>query len=234
MTEIIPHYFNLDLFFQFIRCSELVLFYVQLFNCIISYYESERQKSFFLVLGIIFGSYLNQFIKNYIARPLFGYFNDYIPFMGQGSRPEGAKDCGYFTQCPNKIASSFGFPSGHSQFAGLYSGFMITDIYYSNNLSIRYFISNFKLLPFNKKIDVILYLGYLLIMMYSRVFVQGCHTIFQTIYGASIGWALGLVFHYLFRNYLKSRINNFLKKYVSISTLKIINLILIFLMIICE
>ena len=194
MTELIPHYFNIKYFFQFMRSSELVLFWIHLFNCLVSTYVYERNKSFFLVISIIFNSYINQYLKNYICKPIFNLVGDYIPLLGQGTRPEGATDCGYFGTCPNIKSSSFGFPSGHSQFAGLYSGFMIRDIL---SESPNY---SFIQLPNTKKVNVVLYLLYIIMMMFSRVYIQGCHTVGQTVFGALIGLYLGFLFNKLFKN----------------------------------
>lgn len=203
MTELIPHYFNIKYFFQFIRCSELVLFWVHLFNCFVSAYVYERNKSFFLVISFIFNSYLNQYLKNYVCKPIFKLVGDYIPLLGQGTRPNGAVDCGYFTSCPNIKSSSFGFPSGHSQFAGLYSGFMIRDIL-SESPDFT-----FNSLPNTKKVNVVLYSLYILVMMFSRVYIQGCHTVGQTIFGALIGISLGFFFNKLYKNYLIKFDNKF-------------------------
>jgi len=203
MTEIIPHYFKLDLFFQFIRCSELVLFWVHLFNSFTSNYIYERTKSLYLVICFIFSGYLNQYLKNYISKPLFNMFENYIPILGQGSRPEGAVDCGYFSSCPNVKSSSFGFPSGHSQFAGLYSGFMIREILCDSP------DFSFKKLPNTKKVNVILYSLYTLVMMFSRIYIQGCHTIGQTIFGALIGLILGFLFNKIYKNCILKYENKF-------------------------
>lgn len=239
MTELIPHYFNIDLFFQIIRCSELGLFYVHLLSSFTSFYYYERQKSYSLVISFIVGAYLNNFFKNKIARPIFSLFNDYIPIFGLGSRPEGAEDCGYFTSCPRIKSSSFGFPSGHSQFAGLYSGFMIRDtLLRENNLesfsSYKSVYQSFIRLPINKKINIILYFSYILVMMYTRVCIQGCHTLGQTIFGALIGLVLGFFFNKLFRNYLHNYENRIKYFYYSLenSITRILNIISIIILMI--
>ncbi len=196
MTDLIPHYFKSELFFQLIRSSELVLFYGHLYNWITNSNLQDKNKSLFLTLVIAFNSYLNYYFKNNISRPLFSLFNDFIPILGQGSRPDGAVDCGYFTTCPNKPSSSFGFPSGHSQFSGLYSGFMIRDILFDeNNISLP--------LDADKKISIFVHIIYIFIMMYSRIYIQGCHTIGQAIFGALIGLVIGFYSNILFKNFLK-------------------------------
>ena len=122
--QIKPHYFNTDLLFNFVKSSELVMVFVHIINGII--YKS--QTSLVLSIIIILSSYLNYIFKHDISKPLFSLFNDYIPILGRGPRPEGASDCGYFSNCPKVEAKSFGFPSGHSQFAGIHKGFLVRNI----------------------------------------------------------------------------------------------------------
>ena len=191
--SIIPHYFNSDLFFQFIKASELIMVYVNFFIAIIY----GKRQSLFLSVIIILSSSLNYFLKHKIAVPLFEANNDNLPFFGQGSRPLNATDCGYFTNCPNKPAKSFGFPSGHSQFAGINSGFLIKDIIYRNTKD-----GKFSSLKIKHKFSVILLLLFVPIMMFARVYIEKCHTIEQTVFGALIGLFLGYKSHdlYLYLN----------------------------------
>ena len=177
-----PHYFNKELFFNFVRSSELVMVFIHLFNGII--YGSNV--SFVLSTLIILNSYLNFIFKNYLSRPIFKLFNNYIPILGIGSRPEGASDCGYFSSCPSKKSTSFGFPSGHSQFAGIQSGFLIKEILTKKSKN-----GSFSGLNAKDKMSVIILFSYIPIMMFSRVYIEKCHTIEQTIFGALIGFFIG-------------------------------------------
>jgi len=198
--KIIPHYFNSELFFQFMKASELVMVYVNIF---ISLIYGTRQ-SLFLSIIIILNSYLNNFLKHTLAVPAFKSNSDYIPIFGQGSRPTGASDCGYFKNCPNKVATSFGFPSGHSQFAGLQSGFLIKDIIHRNSID-----GKFGSLKNKDKFSVIMLLLFIPIMIFTRVYIEKCHTIQQTIFGAVIGLFLGYKSHYLYL-YINKKYNNIL------------------------
>ena len=198
--KIIPHYFNRDLFFQFIKASELIMVYINLFIGII--YGSRSQ--LFLSIIIICNSYLNHILKHMIAVPIFANNNNSIPILGQGSRPVNAHDCGYFTSCPNKPAKSFGFPSGHSQFAGLQTGFLIKDLLYNKSSD-----GKFKSLKSKDKISVVLLALFVPIMMYSRVYIEKCHTIEQTIFGALIGLFLGYKSHNVYL-YINKNYNNIL------------------------
>ena len=195
--KVIPHYFNSELFFNFVKSSELSLVYINFFIALIY----EKKESLFLSILIIFSSIINYFLKHVISVPIFSMFGDYIPLFGQGSRPLGASDCGYFNNCPKKISTSFGFPSGHSQFAGLNSGFLIRDIIHKNTKD-----GKFSSLDKKDKMSVILLLLFIPIMMYSRVFIEKCHTLEQTIFGATIGLILGYksydLYLYLDKNYI--------------------------------
>ena len=46
-------------------------------------------------------------------------------------------------------------------------------------------------------------------MMFSRVYIQGCHTVGQTVFGALIGLYLGFLFNKLFKNYFIKFDNKF-------------------------
>ena len=50
-----------------------------------------------------------------------------LPFLGRGIRPDGATNCGCFVDKNNvnKLATSFGMPSGHS----IVAGFMLAFFY---------------------------------------------------------------------------------------------------------
>ena len=198
--SIIPHYFNSNLFFQFVKASELIMVYLNIFIALIY----GKRQSLFLSLILIFNSTVNYFFKHKLAVPLFKSFNDYLPIFGQGSRPEGAVDCGYFNNCPQKPATSFGFPSGHSQFAGLNSGFLIRDIIYRNTRD-----GKFSSLDNKHKFSVIMLLLFVPIMMYARVYVEKCHTLEQTIFGAMIGLFFGYKSHDLYL-YINKKYNNIL------------------------
>ena len=219
MDSIVPHYLDNSLFFKFIKCSELVIFLVRLFMTLASSSVIISNESFFILLMIILNCNVNFLLKNFVARPLFGFFGDYIILLGQGTRPEGAINCGYFDTCPDKIPSSFGFPSGHSQFAGAYSGFMISQILFGQDTNHRLnevesfqindFIKKFYNASLHSKFSVLIHFSYILIMMYSRVYIAGCHTIMQTIFGALIGIFIGISSNTFYRRY-KSRIQRWI------------------------
>ena len=198
--QIKPHYFKLDLLFNFVRCSELVMVYIHLLNGLVY----NNQSSFVLGIVIILSSYLNYVLKHDISKPIFSLFQDYIPLLGRGSRPDGAVDCGYFTNCPNQKAKSFGFPSGHSQFAGINAGFLIREI-----ISKKSKNKSFSGLGRSDKISVLLIFMTIPIMMYSRIYIEGCHTVEQTIFGSIIGYFIGYTSYGYYHQY-KEKISNYI------------------------
>lgn len=133
-----------------------------------------------IVLGIIALS--NNFIKNCVSRPLYKM----LPVLNnivQGTRPSNAMSCGLFLdgEIGNK---TFGMPSGHSQIIWsvvTYILFKLWYIKYYKNENIK--SSECILLVI---ISVIL-LGYSLYVSYSRVYIDGCHTLLQVIIGSLLG-----------------------------------------------
>lgn len=134
---------------------------------------------------------VNYFLKHNVFKPIMK--DGTYPIVGRGLRPVGAKNCGEFrdnffdSSITPKLSTSYGFPSGHSQCAGLF----ITFIYehFRNNPYIFY--------PS---------LIYSLYIPYTRVKL-GCHTIEQTIFG----YIFGILTYYTFE-YIHKYINKYCNK----------------------
>ena len=115
-------------------------------------------------------------------------------------RPPNATQCSDFIICnANKPSTPIGMPSGHSQSIGFLVGFIIYRKLYKNqkNKSLITRIKENKLVVFACTI-------LLFTIMYSRLQnnilsadINGCHTLLQTIVGASIGIFLGFNYHKL-------------------------------------
>jgi len=105
---------------------------------------------------------------------------DYIPFLGQGSRPKGAKYCACFITEDNLegTTSSFGMPSGHSMLA------IFTAVFWS-----LYIMDNY---PDNKNriISLLALNGMCLSICVSRL-ILNCHTLGQVIIGGIVGGVIG-------------------------------------------
>lgn len=171
--------------------------------------DFNRASSIILLFIIIILSYIYNLsflypIKFYLGDIIVNYnlkHNIFLPIMkdktypifGKGLRPDGAKNCGIFkdnffdnTIIP-KPSTSYGFPSGHSQSAGLF----ITFIY-----------EKFRNKPYIFYPSLI----YSLYIPYTRVNL-GCHTIQQTIFGYIFGILTYYLFEYLHNYVNKKKIN---------------------------
>ena len=87
---------------------------------------------------------------------------------------------------------------------GINSGFLIRDI-----LEKKTKDGKFSSLSSTDKFSVIFLLVLVFIMMYARVYVEKCHTIEQTLFGALIGLILGYKSYDLY-TYVNSKFNNIL------------------------
>jgi membrane-associated phospholipid phosphatase len=173
-------------------------------NCII--YPSFNSFYIFIMYFIIM--FLNYFEKVLIFKPLYKLLGkNKIPLLNIGSRPDGAKSCGFTLD--NKDAKSFGMPSGHSQLAWTLATYFICKIIFN-------FVNENKK---NEKNDAILSLNYIWIILssilfiisagyisYSRVYIEGCHTIQQVIVGGILGICGGFIVYY-YENNIKNALH---------------------------
>lgn len=127
----------------------------------------------------IFNHYLKMFFKKVI------YGNtDYIPILGYGRRPDGAKNCGIFIdeQNPNAKSTSFGMPSGHSNFATLCGVFWI--LYVLKNADLYQYTELYKYF-------VVIFISCLSLSILISRYYLGCHTVQQIVLGGLIGCFMG-------------------------------------------
>ena len=92
---------------------------------------------FYLAFGMVVIQYFVKSIKN-----IFSYFysifissnnkNINLPILGRFSRPEGATNCGTYLVYPDKPATSYGMPSGHSEINWYFITYIILDILYTS------------------------------------------------------------------------------------------------------
>lgn len=179
------------MFWSIIRASPFIYFAYGLLNII----TEPRFSSLFFTIA-----YGGNFIMNMILKVLSkGIYNaiatDYIFPFGQGSRPKGATNCGTFAFVSNPDALSFGMPSGHSQLAWFFSTYFILKIWQNIFTEDTYDIYNNL---FNPRIIILLLIA--ILVSYSRVKVEGCHTWGQVITGGVIGIISGFVVNYIEKN----------------------------------
>lgn len=140
-------------------------FTILFFTCFISLLFNNTF-SFVLFILLIIDNLLNKIFK-YICK----YF---IPINGK--RPKNATNCGCFIDLNNinKLATSYGMPSGHSQ-----------NIFFISTFLSLYFKSIYKTIGLYL---IAIYGGYLRIKM-------NCHTLYQVIIGSLLGILIGYIFY---------------------------------------
>ena len=186
------------------RASPAICPILLFINCII--YPSFNSFYIFIIYFIIM--FLNYFEKVLIFKPLYNLLGKKkIPLLNIGSRPDGAKSCKFTLD--NKDAKSFGMPSGHSQLAWTLATYFICKIIFN-------FVNKNKK---NDKNNAILSLNYIWIILssillivsagyisYSRVYIEGCHTIQQVIVGCILGICGGFIVYY-YENDIKNALH---------------------------
>jgi len=180
------------------RTSPVVFPIILLFNCILS----PSFESFYMFIMYFLVMLSNFFAKLVVFKPIYKLFGKpKLPFLGLGSRPDGAKSCKFTLD--DKIALSFGMPSGHSQLAWTVAIYFLFKIIYKfkndkddkdkdktdNKATI---IMKYIWLC----LSCILLIGIATYISYSRVYIEGCHTIQQVIVGGILGFLGGFLLYY--------------------------------------
>lgn len=160
--------------------------------------------SFYLVILVLLTNGFNAFLKYVVMKPLYKWSGGNDLFMlGSGSRPSGAMSCQFAID--GKKATSFGMPSGHSQIAWTMGTYVICLLInrfidninqnskQSNNYST---LSQLILDDIWILISIGVILGVMIYVSYSRVYIEGCHTIQQVIVGGVVGIVLGFIAFY--------------------------------------
>ena len=145
--------------------------------------------SIYLGIGLFFNIYINIFLKS-IIRYTFG--ENVITL-----RPKGAINCSNFNNCNNRLSTSMGMPSGHSQAMGFWTGYRLCKILETGN---QYWE--------NKKISIIFLFMISIITSCARLSGKyvgdisaysptGCHTPLQILVGYVNGFILGWYYYYI-------------------------------------
>jgi len=156
--------------------------------------------SIYLVCLILITNGFNAFLKYAVMKPLYKWSgNNDLFLFGSGSRPSGATSCQFIID--GKKATSFGMPSGHSQIAWTIGTYFICHLInrFINNMSnenkqetsAKLVIDNIWIF-----ISMLTILGVSIYISYSRVYIEGCHTIQQVIVGGTVGILLGFLAFY--------------------------------------
>ena len=182
------------------RISPIIYIILGLINCIVN----PTYNAFYIFIIILALFPINWVLKHLIVLPLYNVLGKTtIPIIGLGKRPQGATSCNIILELDNKIATSFGMPSGHSQMAWTLGTYLICRI-----------INNWYNKEYNKEkegknktestvlgyiwliLSVLIILTIIIYISYSRVYIDGCHTIQQVIIGGLLGVGSGVLIWY--------------------------------------
>ena len=173
------------------RTFPVWFFYFTILNCILS--PSYNSFYIFIMYCSVVGS--NWIIKYLVMKPIYDLLKtNYLPILGIGSRPPKATGCHFILD--NIPANSYGMPSGHSQIAWTFATYIILKIIKKqyNNVKTNSIITTFDYMWLI--LSCILTLCIAIYISYSRVYIEGCHTIQQVIIGGFFGVISGFLIYY--------------------------------------
>lgn len=164
----------------------------------------------YLVALVLITNGFNALLKYGVMKPLYKLSGgNQIFLLGSGSRPSGATSCQF--SIDGKKATSFGMPSGHSQIAWTMGTYLICRLVsrFINNLNQKQgnntAVASIILDDIWIFISIAVILGACIFISYSRVYIEGCHTIQQVSVGGVVGIVLGFLAFY-FENDIKNGI----------------------------
>jgi len=181
------------------RISPILLVIITLLNCIVN----PGYHSFYLFIIMIALFPINWIIKHLIVKPIYNFLKtENLPILGIGKRPKGA------TSCQNILDEnhyfSYGMPSGHSQLIWTFGTYIICKII-ENCINTSKHNNPPTILGY---IWLVLSCCIVLISMiyvsYSRVYIEGCHTIQQVVVGGLLGITTGFIVFYFEDNIVNS------------------------------
>ena len=167
--------FILSTFQGFERAYPLIV----LFGLLMVFFITHNKDYLMLFFALEIISVMNLFLKNVIFKKIMGS-QEYL-ILGKGTRPKGAQSCGEFINIDERESSSYGMPSGHSNFSAFFAVVMIIMILNDKkSKNIRIF-----------KIGIVLIISG--IILFSRINLGG-HTYQQVIMGGLIGSIFGYIY----------------------------------------
>lgn len=153
--------------------------------------------SLYLLICILVISISNGVFKNLIFNPLYKFYQKKeLPVLGIGKRPPNANSCGILLD--GKSDGSYGMPSGHSQLAWTAATYLLLKICLD-----KYKITTARLVTIDIA-KVCLLCVFIIVcavyISYSRVYIEGCHTIQQVILGGLLGVVCGSLVYFIEHN----------------------------------
>jgi membrane-associated phospholipid phosphatase len=175
------------------RLSPIIYIILGLLNCIVN----PTYNAFYIFVIILALFPINWIIKHLIVLPIYNLLGKTtIPIIGLGKRPQGATSCNIILELDNKIATSFGMPSGHSQMAWTLGTYLICRIINNWNSKEKNKTETMVLGYIWLILSVLIILMSMIYISYSRVYIDGCHTIQQVIIGGLLGAGSGVLIWY--------------------------------------
>ena len=177
------------------RVSPALIWIFALVNSILN----PSYQSFYLLILLLILAPINWIIKNLIVKPFYSLLKvKSLPILGIGERPVGAKSCRLILD--NIDDKSYGMPSGHSQMIwtiGTYLIFKTIDNWIiktktDHNMTIQLTVFDYMWII----LICIVILLTMIFVSYSRVYIEGCHTIQQVIVGGILGSTSGFIIYY--------------------------------------
>ena len=169
-----------NIFWTVIRATPFIL--PPIIACATVINPNQANKLFFIASCL---TSISSPILKYTFKTLYNLLGtDTLPILGRGSRP-GPCITFFSWKTPDLIA--FGMPSGHSQMVWFVAIYLILAIFRNNR----------ELQVATKLIIYSVLVSSAIIISYSRVFIDKCHTIEQVIVGGLIGSFTAIVTHML-------------------------------------
>ena len=165
-----------------------LLVYIKLTLAFILFKE---EGAVFLAGFLLLSDSFNWLLKHALLKPIMGK-TDY-PIFGTGTRPKGAINCGAFAT--GKKSTSYGMPSGHSQFMGVLTTYILLNLMNATNTKF----------PKHDVLRGMFVIGAFIMgasVCLSRIYL-GCHTPQQVLIGTIIGIILGTWYYYNEDNVIK-------------------------------
>lgn len=188
-------------FWDIIRASPVYITVIMIGIMIIN----PQASTIVVALSFIINNLLNWIIKHWFFQPIYKLSGkEKLPILGLGRRPNGANNCGVFNKCSSLEATSFGMPSGHAQFSWTMAVYVMMKIWMTH-----FDKTDKKEIAITVKVFQSLFVvAFAIIVCYSRVVIEKCHTTQQVIVGSLIGCGVGIGIYYL-EMYVKHNLNYF-------------------------
>jgi membrane-associated phospholipid phosphatase len=165
------------------------------FFCFIIYLATSDNLLLYIIIVSYINFLLNTLFKNISSRIYKIQRSVNIPIIGRGPRPLGSHMCDFGHK------QSFGMPSGHAQITWTFVVLVILLILQKKGGN--YDLCELKHLGNIQSKDLFRIICLVLLgitVCYSRVYVEGCHTLEQVIVGTIIGISLGVFFFKMMKN----------------------------------